>query len=338
MGEKTGEKTQALAFAAIVFASLVAGAFFANASNFLHTDLFALTNFDAWLAFLANPNFILFAIVFPIPYGLISALTHFKERKFVYMAALAGAVPAMVVSVVMAGIGFAPMLLALFVVIGFVALIETSYVKKEELKFLVSFRTAAGASKAAFLLLAIGLLIVSGTLAYNENDRNVERLGKTIMSMAFSQQAGSSGMAELGADLLVNSQKQALSAITSLPQYEKLKTKQDPDVQIFVASMGQIQDGLESGEIKAKVVQELQKKESELKQPITFDMIRKQSPLVEAIASYYWAIAAFATVTLFMFASNLVLSNIAGVYAAFIKSVLGALKNGATLKAEQADK
>ena len=318
---------------ATVFLSLLASAFFLKSSGLITTNFVNLTTLDSWLAFLLTPNIILLAVIFPVPLAIISALTHFEEKTGVYMVSFGGAIPAAVISLVLFGISFEKIVLSVFFLAGLLVLIESSFIKKSELKRYITFRTAAQSSKTAILIIAIGGFIAAGSIGFANNAGNVKVLGEKLIEFSFNQQSGTQELSEVLATSLINSQKQTVDAIMHTPQFQKLATKADPDVQAFVATMNATRENTGSPQMRGKVIEQIQnaQRQGSSGQPITFDFLRRQSPMIATIADYYWLINAFSLFTLLMFASNIVLSNLAGLYAAAGRRVIEATQIKVTL-------
>lgn len=318
-------------FAVIVFVSSLAAAFLFRKSGFLGTDFVSLTSLGAVFGTFVTLKFALLVLVLPFVFGLVSALSHFKARADVYAVALGGAVPAMLISLALFGSGFAHSALAFFFLLGLVCCIEVTFLRKEELKRFVTFRASSEAAKKAFFLVSIGLFIAGASAALEDNEANVKRLGDTIIELSFNPQAssGSGGdLASVSADLLIGAQKQTISALMALPQYKKLESKQDAEVQEFVAAVNAMRAGADDPGVRQKVVEQLREKQGAVRESFDFDFLRRQSPLIAMIAEYYWLIHAFALATMFTFVANILLVNMAGLYAAGVRMVMGLMHSG----------
>ncbi len=312
-----------LVFCATIFISVLASSLLFASSGFLRIDVLALSSLDAILKTFLTAQFILLAAIFPIPFALLSALSHSKEKLEVYKIGFAGMFPALLISMLLSGFGFHELVLSFFMLAGIPVLLELTYLKKGELKRLVTFRTASGASQKAFLVLSFGLFISLAVVNLEHNDEKVIALGEKVMELAFSDDSDLGNAAsDVAAGLLIDSQKKALGQITGAPQFEKLKSKQDPDVQGFVLSMQQTQARLEDPQVREELVREIKEKQQASAPPISFALLREQSPIINAMANYYWLISAFTLAAFFSFFANIIGANIAGAYAALIRKVL----------------
>ncbi|HLC79547.1 MAG TPA: hypothetical protein VJG83_03900 [archaeon] len=314
---------QTVLFASIIFVLLLASALLASGSGIFSMDLLSAgENFPQGILSLINTELILLGILFPLLLGFISALTHSLDRKTIYICTLGGCLPAILISFLLFGLGLVEILFAIFVLVAIVLVVEISFVKSKELKTLVTFRTASSAGKTAFLALAIALFISSAAIGLENNEKNVKELGDKIIDLAVGGGSTNSSLAAASADLLINSQKQAVGSIAKSPQFEKLRSKQDPDVQTFVVAIDSMQAQLDSPHAREQVISEIEKKAPQAKSSINFEFLRKTSPMIDAIATYYWLISAFAITSAFLFFSNLIGSNLAGFFAAVIRKVL----------------
>src|SRR3989338_4743416 len=324
------EKAELGIYTVIVFFTLLASAFLLKASGIITINLITFSDLDSWLALLFSTNLVLLALVFPIPLAIISALTHFKEKMEVFAVALIGAIPAATISLAVFGISFEKILLAIFLLAGLVVLIEVSFMKKKELKTLVTFRTAAHSAKSAGIIMAIGLLFAAGSIAYANNDANVKIFGEKVMELTFNQKQGTQDLTGALADSLIANQKQTVGAIMQSDQFTRLTEKTDPDVQAFVLSMIGLRDQINSPQTRQKVIDEMRKQQASGSgsQPITFEFLRRQSPMIGLMADYLWLINTFGILSLAMFVLNLFISNLAGAYAALIRRAIEATGSG----------
>ena len=153
----------------------------------------------------------------------------------------------------------------------------------------------------------------------------MEVFGEKVIWIAFSD-TGQDELSVVLADALIDSQKQTVDSIISSPAFLNIAGKNDTDVQVFVASMNELNDEISSPETRQRLIDEMRRQQAAggTGQPITFDFLRRQSPMIGLMADYYWLINTFALVSLFMFVSNLLLSNLAGAYAAVMRKILEA--------------
>ncbi len=309
-----------------IFLLVLVSAVLLRVSGIVGKNFLAITSPESLAAFFISAPLVFLAAALPLCYGLVSMLTHSKGKASVYGIALGGAVPAAVIALIISGFTFEKILLAVFFLISLAVVIETSYLKKDELKKYVTFRTASASAKGALLVVAAGLFISSASIGLAQNDQNVKLFGEKVIELAFSQKSGSSELASALADSLLKSQQLTLASIISSGQYKQVAAKTDADSQAFAAYMNAYGQALQSPDTKQKLVQELKRASSSQGTPITFKLLRSQSPAIGFIADYYWLINAAGLTTMFVFFANLLLSNLAGLYAALIRKVLEAVE------------
>ncbi|VVC00668.1 Uncharacterised protein [uncultured archaeon] len=312
----------AAAFALMIALSIAAWGFFLYQSGITGINTLTTKGVSEMLSKATSLGFILFALGLSFTVGIIALLPHFYGRQKAYIVSFGGAFAGLAALIAMFGFAATGFITAIFFGIGIVAMLESVYLKKGELKRFVTFRTTASAAKALFILLAIGFFISTALVERADNEKNVKEFGDSVMELAIKPNAGGSGLTDRLAETLLASQKQAIAMISSSQQFQNLRGKQDPDVQAFVLSMDAIQQGMDSPEAKKKVADELAKRADESQQVITFDLIRQQSPALDLIAKYYWLVIAGSMAMLFMFLSNILLSNLAGFFAAAMRKII----------------
>ena len=142
------------------------------------------------------------------------------------------------------------------------------------------------------------------------------------MGVAFSNIGGSNDPAELAADLLLKSQKEAIDTIMALPKFVILREKEDPDVLTFVASMDALAVNIDSPETRRATINKIKNRQEASQGILTFDFIRSQSPLIDTMADYYWLITASSVFFMFIFYANLIAINVTGFYASIIRKMI----------------
>lgn len=303
---------------AVILAALVF-----KVTGLQHYDLLNLASIDGIIRFVLSFPIILFALILPLPYAIVSVLVFFETNKIeVYKIGLIGTFTGLLISIIIFGFSLDSIVVSFFYLLSMVTLIETANFKKDELKQLVTFRTASAASHKAFFLIAVSLLLISASDGIQNQEKYVDELGEMVMDMAFTNVGGSNDPAELAADLLIKNQKETIDTITRLPEFTVLREKEDTDVKTFVASMDSLAENIDSPETRRATIEAIKERQGTIQNILTFDFVRSQSPLVDAVADYYWLITAFSIFFFFIFYVNLIAINIAGFYAAVIRKLI----------------
>lgn len=273
-------------------------------------------------------RFTLFALILPLTFALISLLPFYFGRLESHAMAFASSLLALIALIALFGFSGGGILLALFFGIGIIAAIEFTRMRKDELKRFVTLRAVISSTKMALFIVSIGVLLTSAMSAYRDNDANTKKIGDDLIAVAFKPNIGQSGLTDKIADVMLQSQKQGLSVILSTPQFQKLREKTDLDVQAFVLTMDVAGAALESPEVKQKLADEFNKQAegmqglASVKQLLTIDVLRKQSPILDMLFRYYWVLLAFGMWTTFLMFANLLVANLAGIYAAVMRKII----------------
>ncbi len=331
-----------LAFGLLIFASTLAWSYFLATAP--RSELGMKTVIDTissqglvngaleLLGKVFSVRFSLFAIIFPATLALIAILPFYYARAKAYAISFCSCALALLALIVLFGFSKLGIINATFFGLGIVAMLEMCRLKKEEFKKFITFRSVASSCRIGLLIVSIGVLLTSAITAYKENDANTKQIGDDLIGVALRQDGRQSALTDKIADIVVQSQKQSITLISSTPQFEKLREKTDPDVQLYVATVDKTKEGINSPEMKQKILDELNKQVETAgggagAQLVTADVLRKQSPIMDLIFRYYWALAAFGIWSTFLAFANILVANLAGAYAAAIRAAAGQTKN-----------
>ena len=303
--------------------SIILAALVFKITGLQHYDLLNLSSIDGMIRFVTAFPIILFALVLPLPYAIVSVLAFYEREKMeVYKIGLIGTIIGLLISTIIFGFTLDAIVVSFFFLISIVVLIETANFKKDELKHLITFRTASAASRKAFFLLGISLLLISATDGIQNQDKYVDELGDMVMNIAFANAGGGSDPAELAADLLIRTQKETIDGLMALSTFTVLRNKEDVDVKTFVASMDNLADNVDSRETRQATIDKIKERQGTAQSILTFDFVRDQSPLIDMVANYYWLLTAFSVFFMFIFYVNLIAGNVAGLYASIIRKLI----------------
>lgn len=247
-----------------------------------------------------------------------------ESKKNAYSAAISGTAIGIAATMAVSGASLERAILSAFLLLGIALMIETAFLKKQEFKKFVSFRTAASASQKAVLVIAIGLFITTAYSVSAEKQKYIQDFESETLKIALggSQENGSSVLAENAAESIIQMQKQSISQITSTPQYQKLEQRQDIDVQSFVLLINGLESSIDTPETREVLKQQIMQQIGSSQSPVSFDMIKKQAPFIQQLENYYWLIAAFAAFSIFMLLGNLIAANLAAAFAALLSALI----------------
>jgi len=283
------------ALTGFVFLGLVfAECFFLSVSG---ASLEVLTGFDFGAIFSAilSQQFILFALLLPLPYALAAVLSKKFEQKELSIAVVGGALLGVISSILVFSnlSGYAIAMLAY--AFSFLLVIEIVYIKRAELKKWVWLRTLSVSVSKGAMITGAGLLIAVLLFTLPNNEASAEKFEDYIFDMVAENVLGNENQqdaAALGADI----QKKALGLLTENKLFRKLETKEDLDVIAFVAMVNSVKEQLENPEQFSNSAAQEQDVKEQLKDSIN---IREMVPFYGVLIDWLWLIQTLAVFGLF---------------------------------------
>ena len=313
------EKTKLGVFSGLIFITTLLTVFFVYSSGINNLNPLNSGILEEIQLLLTSIPFILFVIFVPLPFAIISiACFTFKDKFYSYATGLSGGILTLILSIFLFDFGAGEIIIAIFFLLSILLFVEILYIRTKELKTLIVFRATSEATKKAMIIIALSIFVATAISAIENNEQNIEIFGESVMDLAFTNNTNNAEPIENIADLLMVNQQQTVSTITNSKVFEKIKEKEDLDVQSFVVSMYAIEQSVYSNETREQVISQLQENQKNNQNIITFDYLRETSPAINTIAEYYWLITAFTSATFFMFFANIIVSNIAGIYASIL--------------------
>ena len=283
--------------------------------------------FAGIISAITSAGFIGFALLFPVSFGVVSGLSHSLEKKQLLMASIAGTVLGIIAMLALSGFSVEKIFVAAGFAAGIIAAVQYSFVKKEEFKTLVVYRTGYASAKTGFLIFGIFLFVAVAFGLGTNNEAGSQDFKDAVMGMAYSP-ANVDAISGQSADILLNARKQSVSDIISTPEFEALRDNNDAESKGFVQRMALIEQSTNSAETRQKLVRQIREKQNG-QQLVTFDSIAERVPYLAFLANYYWLFASFAVFTTFIFFANIVAANLAALYASGIGFAAKKLKKSA---------
>ncbi|MBS3058259.1 MAG: hypothetical protein J4478_02550 [Candidatus Diapherotrites archaeon] len=316
------EKAQTLVYSAIAFLSVLAASFFLNASGIQAVKLASLEGISSSLKQFLSLEFAGLLVSVAIAFAIANTACLRKSRNFAFKAVLPASAVALIVSLLAFGAGTEKIFLSVFFITALAMLIETASLRKQELKKFITFRASANASQKAVLIIAIGLFASTAFIVFSNQQEFTSKFEKAVIDIALKQ-ASTGDLADSSAGLLIQTQKQSLQSVIQTPQFQKLEEKEDADVQAFVQLMLGLDSRLDSPEVKESLKAQVLENFENNKQLLTFDLVKKQVPMLQTVEDFYWLIAAITITSLFLFLGNVIITPLAVLFSILAALALG---------------
>lgn len=311
MAGKIEFNSKAITFIILMAISVLAWHYFFVQLNLSVNDFTDLLGYGNLIAKASSLNFILFLVLFPTTLAIGIAGAKIFDPRTAKLFGILGVVLGELISV-----GLYPQLLnlaivGLFYIVGIFLCIETASVKKEEVKQFADFRISNSALGSAFMIMGLGIVIFGAMATYSMNPQLVQDFEKKLLKGDLVQGIN---LADVSADVVIQTQQQDYHQLVNLPQYQKLESKQDPDVQEFVFAVNTAAGLLSSPEYKKQVMDELNKQQKSPESKNTFQTLKEGIPVIQQLEDYYWVLITMIIYGVFTLLSSIIWKPLGIVY------------------------
>jgi len=303
------EKIKALILVALVALFAFLGTYFFSASG-MALEKFLTPNFIPLLGSIISLNFLTFLICASISIALILLIG--KKYNFYYALGLSatGLMAGSCIGVFAFNL-FDFFLAVLFANVGIFWGIMALEPKEKELKFAKVMRSGAYAAEKIILLASIGLFfgVMIATIsnqAFYEKKFTDDLLAMTLGSETTMKDAIETPLI----DGIAEAQLQTVEALKSSPQFEALKTKNDTNVLVFVATVDALSTQFASESYKNSLREQVKNSPSGSN---FSEGLLKSIPMMATSAKAAWIIYAIQAIIMALFIGGIVVKNGAGV-------------------------
>lgn len=307
-------------FAALVFIFTLLWIFTLNASGFSLKTSLLLANYATTIITILSPSFILSVIFFTLPIVIAGIATKkMDSRKEAKQYCTGGAILA-----VMLGIPLFPTIIEHWLVFAFYLgsfpiAMDSAYFGFLELKRFITPRAVASAVKKTNLLVAAGLFLASA-LIIMPNPEYVKSFETSLLSSMSNGDVSRFDLSEPLTNQIIQTQKQTIQAITQLPAFEKLRAKQDTDVNLFVVSVDMLSTTISSDSYRQQIKEQVKNSQQQLLgnqggMTNAIEIAKQQIPELQQFETYLWLFEAILAVSIFLPLANLFTPLLAMLFA-----------------------
>ena len=286
-------------FAVIICLSIILHALFLNSSGFMVLDALDLSTAGQSIGEILSIEFILFLVSFPLAYAVAIVMCRFLEKEDARVAVVVGTLTGGILSLALFEIVSSYILICAFYFFSMIVITESAHNLFEETKSLIYVRVIANAAGKALLLLGMGIFLVSVLTIFDNQQMYVDNFEETVVSM-ISENEGLN-YSDMGADLIIESQKQTLDLIIDTPMYTAIENKQDTEVQDYVSFISALRVSMNTPQYKELLKQKMEEPDTGT-EDITknaFNLVKKQLPMLIIIEDYFWFIGSFFAASLY---------------------------------------
>lgn len=316
MDEK--ELIKAVAAAPLLAVSFFLWAFFLNASGVTIKTVVALQDLEIFASSISSPAFIIFFVFFPISYALAIAFAKIFSKRF--LQALCGTTFALcgfVFLFVFQNLG-EYLVAGIFYLISLLIVVEVALIKFEELKNLVWPRTALAAISSGMTVLSVGLFISTLLVVLPAQEELVKNFEEKFFTGLIPETIKEDVSKET-AQLIVQTQTETVRQIIAAPAFQNLEQKTDPDVNVFVTTMGILFERVKSPEYRQELETNIKEKQlsqiDDTKVREALEKVKEKVPLFSTFEEYFWLIALLTVLSIFFFASSVIVKPLGTLYA-----------------------
>jgi len=267
------------------------------------------------IGFILSVNFALFAIFFSATLALITASADKDDRARIYVATLIPSILACAVSALLFGKFAQWYPLALFYFGAIPLMLETSRMKRLELKNFIVFRSSFSGAQRGLQMMGIGVLVTLAIVALPQSNGLFSQFENSLFQGKVIQQLD---VQKITADFLITTQRNTLIQVTESQSFSKLRSKTDPDVTGFVTLMDQTLDTVNSQEYRNKINQQVKEEQKTIDTSSILGQIEKTVPGYSTLKQNYWIIAAFLGSIFFFIMATFVIQPLSAVFGTLL--------------------
>ncbi|MDP2666717.1 MAG: hypothetical protein Q8P05_04455 [Candidatus Diapherotrites archaeon] len=300
-----------LIIGALVFLTTLAWAFFLNELRLTPDQLLtAIGNVDA-LSVLISGTFVLFAVFFSLTIGLFTAYSDKDERGRVYIATLIPTILALAIAAVVWG-NFAQWYpLSLFYLGSIPLMLETTRIKRMELKNFPVFRSSFNGAQRGLQILGVGVLVTLALFAAPQGDALYHDFEASLFGGRILSQLD---VDQVTADFLIQSQRNTLTQITTSVDFQNLRGSSDPDAQSFVQLIDLTLASLDDPSYRAAILAQVREQQSQLDPQAIVAQVQDKVPGFTFVRENYWVFAALLGSLLYFLAATFIIQPMATVF------------------------
>ncbi|MFH0970582.1 MAG: hypothetical protein V1776_03945 [Candidatus Diapherotrites archaeon] len=312
-GEWASRKTIVIAGGILVFT--LAWAFFLDQLGITpDTLLISVGNIQS-VGFILSLPFALFVLFFSLTISLITATADKDERGRVYVGTIIPSIIACAIGAILFSKFAQWYPLALFYFGAIPLMIETSRMKRLELKNFVVFRSSFAGAQRGMQILGIGVLVTLSIVAIPQSQNLYSQFEDALFQGKIVQQLN---LQTITSDFLITTQRNTLVQVMETQSFSQLRDSTDPDVIQFVTLMDQTLQNVNSPNYKDKIDAQVEEQQKKINTDVLISQIQKSVPGYKALHDFYWAIAAFMGTMLFILIATFILQPLSAVFGTLL--------------------
>lgn len=308
----------------LLFVSFFLWAFFLNASGVSVQSLASFSDFGALFKSLTSVWLILFLVFFPVSYALLVAFTRLIEKRILQGIAAGTFVLSGVIFLFVFPNIAKDLLLGFFYLASLVVVVEVAFVKFRETKSLAMLRVPHSSISQAMGILGIGLFVSTALFVLPIQSQMVSDFEKKIFEN-FKLEDAQSSVADTTSKIIVQTQTETLRQLIATPPFQAMSSKEDTDVKQFVTMMDTLYSKMQAPdyatELKQKIAEQNANTLTQDKFDQALEQVKKKLPVFSVIENYFWIIASLVVMSIFFFASTIIIKPIGTVYGALFSLI-----------------
>jgi hypothetical protein len=209
-------------------------------------------------------NTLLFFLTFSMPIAIAAALAKRTEKITLVITSMFASLAALIIIMALFSQLQSLWIAAVFYIISLPLAIETASTRYEELKRRVTARASWSTAGKMVSITSIGLFVMTMAAIVPEHEAYLEKFEDFAQDMARdflsenSPEKLGEGLGSSLAGMLVQRDIAAADSLMENPAFQKLREKQDLEVQLFVAAVEAQKTRLESPEYKEEIEQQIE--------------------------------------------------------------------------------
>ncbi len=260
-----------------------------------------------------------FAVLFSLAMGIIVAYADRDERGKVYIATLVPSILACGVSIFLFS-NFAQWYpLALFYFGSIPLMIETSRIKRLELKNFVVPRSNFSGIQKGMQVMGIGVLVTLSIVAFPQNEELYKGFEDNLFQGKIVQQVN---VEKITADFLISTQRNTIIQIIESEQFTKLREKDDPEATSFVTLMDETLVEVNSPGYREKVVAQAKSQQKKINPQDLVKQLEQTVPGYNTLHDNFWLVTAALGALFYFLVAVLIIQPLGAVAGTILYAVI----------------
>jgi len=243
---------------------------------------------------------LLFAIVF----GITGAMCQYFEKMEVHIYGKAGVLLGVITGAIIFGISIEGIVLAVALLLGFIVMVEYTFIKKDELKKHVVYRSVAGAAHTAFFVIGLSLFFVGLFSGMSNAEQNLEKFDNALLNVSV-QDDTLKAISERDAQLILDSKLQTIDDVSESNDFLRIINVESENSDALLGFVSEYRNVLLNPSTKEKLSNQIFEERKKSQSAVSIQEIAETSPMLGFLRENFWIFYGLSAMLSFFFISGI---------------------------------